>query len=90
MLSKRARGYSEEDLAPEKRLRANLVDLFTANEVSAPRAASLMADAAAARVPGFSKLRRLGSDKHKRRNLSRRLAKGIWVAQGVHCAGAGV
>ena len=76
MLSNRVRCYSEEDLAPDKRLRANLVDLFTANEISAPRAASLMADAAAAGAPGFSKLRRLGSDKHKRRNLSRRLVKG--------------
>ena len=79
MLSKRTRGYSSADLPPEKRLRANLADMFASNEISGARARDVINDAVDAQALGLGGLRRLGSNKNVNRNLMRRLAKsGIW------------
>ena len=75
MISKRARGYVSEELPPDKRLRANLVDVFTSNEMSATRARSIMHDSHDSGARGVENLQRLGSDQNVTRNVQRRLLK---------------
>ena len=74
MLSKRARGYDEEAVPPEKRLRKNIADLFLSNAMSGERAQSLFNDAAAAGASDMRDLRgRVGHNAC--RNLTTKLRK---------------
>ena len=76
MFSKRTRGDAGDDAPPARRLRSNLRDLFLANEISGPRAQSLLQDASAAGSSGVGDLQGLGRDAHLHRNLLRRFNKG--------------
>lgn len=80
MLSKRGAGYSSDEVPPEKRLRANLSDLFLSNDISATRARSLFEDADAAHAEHCGDLSAAGSrgrfPGNVHRDLMRRLCKG--------------
>lgn len=79
MLSKRGAGYSSEEVPAEKRLRANLADLFLSNDISGARARSLFADADAANAQHCRDLGAAGSGGklpgNIHRDLLRRLCK---------------
>ena len=75
MLSKRAKGYAEEDLPEEKRFRHNLSDLFLSNEISGTRAAELFRDAAAAGAANVRDLSRVGAAGRLRGNAARDLRR---------------
>eukprot|EP00974_Lingulodinium_polyedra_P026391 2545776-Lingulodinium_polyedra.AAC.1 len=75
MLSKRALGCDELRVSPNKRFRMNAADLFLSNTISASRAASMFADAAAAGAEGVGDLVMEGSGKNTHRNLVRKLLK---------------
>ena len=76
MLAKRARGYASDELQPDTRLRANLVDVFSSNELSAARARSIMQDSGRR---GVGNMRRLGSDLNLTRNSQLCLIqKSLW------------
>ena len=79
MFSKRGRPWEAEALPPDRRLRANLVDLFVGNDVSAARAQSMFADAEASGARNMADLAKAGrTGKHKKnlaRDLTRKLLK---------------
>ena len=78
MLSKAARPYDPQQLPEAKRLRQNIVDLYSSNVISAKRAQELLNDAAAA-GDRFSARVRGRMTKNTARNLRRRLLKGnLW------------
>ena len=74
MLSKHKRPYHPQALPPDKRLRANLGDVFSSNQLSASRTQELINDCAAAGVTTFCSLRPLGTNIS--RNLKRIFLKG--------------
>ena len=75
MLSKHKRPYDPQTLPPDKRLRANLGDVFSSNQLSARRTQELINDCAAAGVTTFCSLKRpLGTNIS--RNLKRIFLKG--------------
>ena len=79
MFSKRGRPWEAEALPPDRRLRANLADLFVSNDVSAARAQSIFADAEASGARNVADLAKAGhTGKHKKnlaRDLTRKLLK---------------
>ena len=79
MISKRSLGCDLNDVAPRKRLRSNITDLFLSNTVSGARAASLLSDANAAGAAGVSDLSNLGGTQHVHRNLlAKCLRRSLW------------
>ena len=68
-MSKRSRGYDNSDVAPKRRLRRNIADLFLASDVSGQRARSLLEDADAAGASGVAALRNLEDDRHRSQEL---------------------
>ena len=84
MFHKREKEYRSADVPPEKRLKANIGDLFLANQISGQRAQELFEDANAAGLTQAKELcKGLGSDyavklgrnPNAARDLSRRLLK---------------
>ena len=73
MFSKRQRSYDPDALPPEKRLRANVTDLFTSNAISAERAHEMLRDAAESGVKGMAEFLKPRSTKWKNGNTARRL-----------------
>ena len=79
MLSKRARGYEEGQVPPEKRFRRNIADCFLGGHLSGARTSSLVADA---NLAGTKHVRDLqpGNDRNPvhnaARNLTRKFLKG--------------
>ena len=75
MLSKHKRPYDPQALPPDKRLRANLGDVFSSNQLSASKTQELINDCSAAGVTTFCSLKRpLGTNIS--RNLRRIFLKG--------------
>ena len=60
MFQKRSRDHRQEDEDPQKRLRADVSDLFLSNDVSAQRAHRIMQGIDDCKVPGFRKLATAG------------------------------
>ena len=79
MVSKRARGYDEEGVPPQRRLRSNIADLCLNNDISGARARSVFEDAAVAGAVGVSDLARSGAGGaqpgNAHRDLLRRLMR---------------
>ena len=71
MFAKRSRGYAEEDVSPQKRLRENIIDLFLGNDISGPRANAIFRDADAAGAAGFRDLKKTGAGGRQPGNSSR-------------------
>ena len=77
MLSKNAKGYSEEELPSDKRFRANLADAFLSGQLTGQRACSLFRDAKASGSRHIDDLGHL--PKHQQNHnssLKRKLLKG--------------
>jgi hypothetical protein len=78
MFSKRQLPDDLDKVAPAKRLRENIADLYLSNEISAARAKSLYSDgilAEAQNLGGFKKITK-SSEKNIHRDLLRKLMKG--------------
>ena len=67
--------YYIESLPPDRRLRANLADLFVSNDVSAARAQSLFADAEASSAKNVADLAKAGHNGKHGTNLARDLTR---------------
>ena len=78
MLSKRARGYNEEEVAPEKRFRRNLGDCFLGGTLSGMRTSSLVTDANLAGTKHVADLegQQRADGKNAARDLTTKLLKG--------------
>ena len=67
MLSKRKRPYDPAELTAPQRLRANIVDMYANNMLSARRAQELINDVSEAGAPGLEALRRASGHNTARR-----------------------
>ena len=75
MYTKRARGYDERTVAPEKRFRRNAAELLLDNQLSGCRAQSLLNDAQAAGAEGIDDLAGRKPSNNSARDLRRKLKK---------------
>ena len=78
MWSKRSLGFETDRISRARRLRANVADLFLANDISGSRATSIFNDAHAAGAAHVDDLARTpAGSSHAHRDLLRRLSKGV-------------
>ena len=78
MLSKQKRAYEPEQLPPDKRLKANIKDIFATNQLSGVRSQELINDIADSGVMGFRSLKK-SLKANVARNLRRSFLKGcLW------------
>ena len=73
MLSKSKRAYNPQELPPDKRLRANIVDLLSANILPGQRSVQVLRDIASAGVAAFHPFEKLDINENACRFLSRRV-----------------